>query len=178
MSMPEIWRSRLVLAVLALTVILTEPVARRYGDRFQNALPVLGLGCAVLNGSWAEYMLRYAIGLGVVEGSKSALGDLPLNMRPTGNPRGFPSGHTAAAAFGASYLAHDCVANSPVARTAVILAAGFTGASRIDAGVHTIWQVLAGAIVGLLGDRLFRRNGPGRRAVIAPFRWLARRFKP
>lgn len=149
-------RVRIVLIVLLLTVLLTAPVAERYGDKLQIALPLLGLGCTVLTGGTGEYLLRFVAMEAVVHGSKNTLGRTEINLRPNGGGQGFPSGHTAAAVFGASYLVHDCLEASMPAKAAVIIAAGFTGASRIEAGKHTIWQVLAGVLVGWLCERLFR----------------------
>lgn len=167
------WRNPLILAVLALTVLLTEPLAERYGDRFQVVLPVLTLGCTFLTGGTGEYVLRFLVLEAAVHGTKAALADAPLNQRPRGGLEGFPSGHTAAATFGASALVHDCIAGSPVTKAAVILSAGFTGASRIEARAHNIWQVLAGVLVGWLVERLFRRGFPARPYEI--WSWLRRR---
>ncbi len=170
------WRNHLILAVLAITILMTEPLSERYGDRLQVALPLLGLGCTVLTGGTGEYLLRFLVLEGAVQGTKAALADASLNQRPRGGNKGFPSGHTAAATFGASALVHECISNSPFTKTVVIIAAGFTGASRVDAGAHTIWQVLAGALVGYFVERLFRRGFPARPAEIwARLRALLRR---
>ncbi len=173
-----LWRMRrwIVLAVLALTVAASLPSAERVGDRVQIALPVLGLGCSVLTGGAGEYLLRYVAGTAVVHGSKAGLGERALNERPRGGYAGFPSGHMAAASFGASALVSSCLQRSPFAQGVVILAAGFTGASRIEAGAHTIWQVLAGALVGWGSERLLRaRNHPLRRRLAGWARALLRR---
>lgn len=144
--------------VLALTILFTEPVAERYGDRLQVALPLLALGCSVVTGGAGEYLIRLATLEIVVHGSKAALGDLPMNQRPNGSGKGFPSGHTAAAAFGASALLHECIQKSPVVKAVVVISAGFVGASRIEAEKHNIWQVLAGVLTGYIIDRALRRN--------------------
>ncbi|HHH88932.1 MAG TPA: phosphatase PAP2 family protein, partial [Aliiroseovarius sp.] len=146
-------RRWIVVLVLAIAVGVSLPSAERIGDRLQIALPVLGLGCAVLTGGAGEYLLRYVAGTALVQGSKAALGQTAINQRPRGGYAGFPSGHTAAASFGASALVNECVRASPLLQGTVILAAGFTGASRIEAGAHTIWQVLAGAVIGFLSER-------------------------
>lgn len=150
--------TRIVMLALLLTVLLTAPVAERWGDRLQIVLPVAGLGCSLLSGGTGEYLLRFLTMEAVVHGSKNALGDVAINRRPNGGLQGFPSGHTAAATFGASALVHDCIQGSIAAKAVVLIAAGFTGASRIDADKHTIWQVLAGVLVGWGCERLFRRR--------------------
>lgn len=150
----------LIVAALALTLLVAPKQAEKLGDAYQIALPVIGLGCAVVNGQAADYALRYAVQWSVVQGSKSALGEAEINRRPNGNWRGMPSGHTATAVFGASYLVHECVTANPWVKGVVLLSAGFVGASRIEARAHDIWQVMIGALVGWLGDRAFRRRAP------------------
>lgn len=112
--------------------------AERWGDHFQIGLPVLALGCQIANGKGVEYIVRYAVLFAGIHGSKQALGDTPVNQRPTGQPGGMPSGHRATAVF---------------------------GASRIDARAHAIWQVLMGALRGVACDRALRRPTPLRSRV-------------
>lgn len=152
------WRRGIILTVLALSVALSAPKAERIGDRLQIALPLLGLGCAALTGGGGAYLMRFAVMEGVLHSSKQALGAAAINQRPNGGAAGFPSGHTAAASFGAASLVQACLRDSPFVQGSVILAAAFTGTSRVDAGAHTIWQVLAGAILGWASACLFRRR--------------------
>jgi membrane-associated phospholipid phosphatase len=159
-------RALIVVAALAAVAGVTAPRAERYGDNLQIALPILALGCSVLNGEALEYTGRYVVMFVGIHGTKRALGDVAINRRPGGSLQGMPSGHTATAAFGASALVQSCLLRQPAAQAVVILAAAFTGASRISSGAHTIWQVLAGAIWGLLCDRALRRGGAGRRLVL------------
>ena len=49
MILRGIGRVQIVLALLALTIVICEPTARRYGDRMQVALPMIAWGCAALN---------------------------------------------------------------------------------------------------------------------------------
>lgn len=153
-----IGRAQLVLAALALAVLICEPTARRYGDRIQVALPLIAWGCAALNRSGPEFFVRFVGMMTILHGTKQALGEAPVNRRPSGGTAGFPSGHTAAAAFGASALAHDCIAAGPGAKAVVVIAAAYVGGSRIDAGAHNIWQVLAGGLLGWGADRVLRRD--------------------
>ena len=151
-----------VLVLLAAALVATERRAVRYGDNLQLALPLIAWGCAATSGGGRELFVRFAVLMGVTHGTKAALGDAPLNIRPNGRGDGFPSGHTAAAAFGASALVHQCIASSPVGQALVVIAAGFVGASRIEAGKHTIWQVLAGALLGWGMERVLRAQTPAR----------------
>ena len=161
--MPKVgqkWKVRGVLFALLLTFAFSEKEIEKLGDSYQIALPVIALGCSVANGQALDYALRYVVQWGVVHTFKQILGTTQINQRPNGNYRGMPSGHTATAVFGASNIVHQCIRKNPAAQVVVLLTAGFVGASRIDAAAHNIWQVLAGAIVGWLGDRAFRRISP------------------
>lgn len=172
MLLRAVGRVQIILAVLALTVLMTEPVARRYGDRLQIALPTLAWGCAIANRAGTEFAVRFAAMFVAAHGAKRALGDTPLNIRPTGREHGFPSAHTSAAVLGASSLIHDCIPGKTGAAAVVVMAAGFVGASRIEARAHDIWQVLAGAILGYAADRALRRDSAARRRLIAGGRKL------
>lgn len=173
--------SIIVIGVLLGVLVLTGPRAERLGDRFQVALPLLAWGCQAMNGQGAEYLLRYGVMFTGLHAAKLGLAEAPINRRPSGGQGGMPSGHTATAVFGASALLHDCAMVSAPVRIAVILAAGFTGASRMDAGAHTIWQVLFGTLWGLACDRalrhhlhLRRRIGMGLRRLGQPLFSVAR----
>lgn len=177
--------ARLGLAVILAVALLTGFQPERLGDRYQVALPLMGLACATVSGSAPEYLLRYAVLWTGIRAGKNGLGRHPVNIRPRGGDGGMPSGHTASASFGASALVHGCFAASPPAQMAAVVAAGFTGASRMDAGKHTIWQVLAGALWALLCDRALRAASPRRdrlacalrrmgAGLAASVRWAAR----
>lgn len=167
-------RAIVVIALLGLTVFATERNVERYGDNLQIALPLIAWGCEALNGHAAEYLLRYAVMFTVAHGTKEALGNAPINMRPVGRPQGMPSAHTSTAVLGASSLVHGCLTGQPVAQGLALLAAGFTGASRISTLKHDIWQVLAGAILGWTCDRAFRRPSAVRRGIGAGLAALGR----
>ena len=153
------WTVGLVLAALVLTALPSED---RIADRMWLGLPLLAAGCAAANGGALEFAGRYALMEIGLHASKRGLGDRPINRRPNGGLEGFPSGHTAATSFGASSLVHECLGLAPPLRIAAVVAAGFTGASRVSTGAHTVWQVLAGAVWALLFERAFR--GPRARA--------------
>ena len=155
-GLPTRWKARLIMVGLVAGLGLGGPDPERLGTTYQYALPIMALGCALTNGKAADFAVRYAVQLALVHGPKNLLGDTPMNRRPNGGLKGMPSGHTATATLGASNLVHDCLSGHPLAQGAVILTAGFVGASRIETGAHTIWQVLAGALVGWLCDRAFR----------------------
>jgi len=162
-------RAIAVLLTLLIVAVASEPRVERYGDNYQIALPLLALGCEIANGRGLEYVGRYAVMFTGLHGTKRALGDAEINARPRGGQEGFPSGHTATATFGAATLVQSCVLGSPLVQTVVILAAAYTGGSRIESGAHTIWQVMAGALWGLICSMAFRPASPSRR-------WLKKLF--
>lgn len=167
-------RVQIVFAVLGV-IAVTAPSPERLGDRYQVALPILALGCEVANGSGLEYVGRYVVMFIGVHGSKQALGSTPINHRPKGGLEGFPSGHMATATFGATSLIQSCVTKAPVAQIAVALAAGYTGGSRIETRWHTLTQVIAGAIWGIICSMAFRKDTAARRSIAAVLARMGRR---
>ncbi len=167
-------RVQIIFAVLGL-VAVTAPDPERLGDRYQVVLPVLALGCEVMNGSGLEYAGRYVVMFVGLHGTKNALGLNPINHRPRGGLQGFPSGHTATATFGATSLIQSCLTHAPVAQIVVALAAGYTGGSRIETRWHTLTQVMAGAIWGILCSMAFRKDTAARRSISAGLARIGRR---
>lgn len=163
------WRGALIAIILILSLVATERRAESYGDTLQVALPLAGWGCSIVTGSGLEYFGRFAVMWFSVHAAKHGLPDT-LALRPGGSGLGFPSGHSSAAAFGASALVFNCIENAPLLKTAVVFGAGFTGASRIEADAHDIWQVLAGAAWAVFCERFLRRPGPLRSRVARLFR--------
>lgn len=149
--------AQLVLGALVAALLWSDSSPGRIGDNVQIALPLVAWGCAIKQKSGKDYALGFFSMLGLVHATKAGLGEAEMNQRPNGGDKGFPSGHTAAAAYGTSALLHECLDRNPAIRAVVIIAAAFVGASRIEVGAHDIWQVLAGAILGWASERLLRR---------------------
>ena len=163
------WRGALIAIFLVLALIATDRRAESYGYTLQVVLPLAGLGCSVVNGDALEYFGRYAAMWLSVRGSKLLVTG-SLADRPHGGREGFPSAHTSSAAFGASALVFSCLEGMPLLKTAIVFGAAYTGASRIEASAHDIWQVLAGGVWGLAFERALRRPGPLRSRVARLFR--------
>ncbi len=166
----------LAISVALSLVLVSAPSARAdesgvevAGDYLQVILPVTGAVCSFGRSVFTDYAVRFFAHWGLVHGTKFALADTEIGIRPHGGNKGFPSGHTAAAFYGASYLARDCLGKSPWGQAAVFGAAMFTGGSRIEAGAHFLIQVMFGALIGFGADRLFRKKGAAR----GPERWHA-----
>ncbi|MFT5364282.1 MAG: membrane-associated phospholipid phosphatase [Dinoroseobacter sp.] len=166
------WRLRIIGLVLIAVIALSpqDQDGKGIGSNLQIALPLLAWGCEAMNGRGPEYLARYVVMFVGLHATKQALGDAEINRRPNGGLEGFPSGHTSTAVFGASSLAQSCLVGHPVAQGAVILAAAFTGTSRVASGWHDIWQTLAGALWGWAAAQAFRGNGPVRRWIKLLFR--------
>lgn len=142
-----------IFIILACGVLLGSSETEKLGDRLQVALPAAGLACAIANGAAVHYFVKFASTMAVVHGLKRGLGDAQINLRPSGSQQGFPSGHTASAVFGASYLVNDCLQRSKFMQGAVILGGAYVGASRVEAGKHFLFQVMVGALVGWFGEQ-------------------------
>ena len=163
------WRGALVAVFLILSLVATERRAEPYGDTLQVVLPLAALACSMVNGDALEYTGRYVAMWVTVRLSKLGF-DGPFAARPHGGEEGFPSAHSASAAFGASALVFSCLGDAPALKTAVVFAAAFTAASRMEVNAHDIWQVLAGGLWGVLFERALRRPGPLRSRVKRLFR--------
>lgn len=141
-------RAILFVCLAGVIVVTSDRHVERIGDKLQIALPLIGLGCAIGSGSGVQYFGRYLLLEAGIKIPKFTLGDAPINVRPDGGLKGFPSGHTAVSTFGATALAQSCMSQSKVAQGVVLLAAGYVGGSRIESDKHTVWQVMAGALWG------------------------------
>lgn len=141
-----------VLAAVALAAGLAQPVLadplEDFGTSMKYGLPLAAAVCAARDDRFEDFALRGAVGLALVWGLKSWLDGTPLSRRPSGEGEGFPSGHSAAAAFGAADLAGKCFPDDRAAGLGLYGAAGLTAASRVHAGEHTVRQVLGGALIG------------------------------
>lgn len=133
---------------------LTLPAAaaadpfEQFGTAMKYGLPLAAAVCAADQDRLEDFALRGVLQAALVWGMKSYFDGAPIARRPTGEGRGFPSGHTAAAFFGAADLAGKCFDDDPGAGAAAYGAAGLTGFSRVHAGEHTARQVFSGALIG------------------------------
>ena len=141
-----------ILVLIVGSMAISDRLSSGVGDVLQVTLPLAGLGCAIAGGHGIQYTGRYVAVTLAMHASKRGLGETEINARPNGGHHGMPSGHTTAAAFGASGIAQHCLSGNPPAQIAAAFAAGIVGGSRIDVGAHDLWQVMAGAILGWLGQ--------------------------
>lgn len=141
---------RIAAALCAVT--LAQPAGadpfESFGTAMKYGLPLAAAACAVDQDRVEDFVIRGALQTALVLGMKRYFDGQPISRRPSGEGEGFPSGHTAAAFFGASDLAGKCFDDRPEAGAVAYGAAGLTGWSRVHAGEHTPQQVWAGALIG------------------------------
>ncbi|WP_299359495.1 phosphatase PAP2 family protein [uncultured Paracoccus sp.] len=137
---------------LAAGLMVTTPAAadpfEQFGTAMKYGLPLAAAACAVDRDRLPDFALRGGLQVALVLALKhSVVG--PLGQRPGGGGGGFPSGHAAAAGFGAADLARHCVRDSDAARIGLLGAALLAAASRVDADEHTPAQAAAGSAIGV-----------------------------
>jgi hypothetical protein len=124
------------------------------GDALQIVLPVVALGSTFIYKSddhpTCQFVKAYALSLSTTYLLKYAIN----KTRPNGGQYGFPSGHTTSAFTGAAFLQRRY--GLKIGIPAYILA-GYVGFSRIEANKHDVWDVLAGASIGIGSNLLFTR---------------------
>lgn len=152
-------------AVIAAAAFLAAPAAadpfEDFGTTMKYGLPLAAAVCAADQGRFEDFAIRGAAQAVIVLGLKAVFDGSDLGMRPSGLGRGFPSGHSAAAGFGAADLAGKCF-DDPGLGAVAYGAAGLTAASRVHAGEHTPAQVLAGSLIGIsFGAASFGFGGEG-----------------
>lgn len=128
-----------------------EPVAglEAFGTAMKYALPLAAAVCAADQDRLEDFAVRGVLQAAVVLGLKTLFDGSPRGLRPSGEGRGFPSGHAAAAGFGAADLAGKCWRDEPVPGAVAYGAAGLTAFSRVQAGQHTPAQAWAGSLIGI-----------------------------
>jgi membrane-associated phospholipid phosphatase len=153
----DIWRAWRFAGAVGILAQSALPMTARAGDALaetgdvlQIALPVAAAVCAARQHRFASYATGLAALTAVTEGFKYGLGNTEINQRPNGQSHGFPSGHTAAAASGATDLAVHCAPGNRVVAATGAAAVALVAGSRIRADEHTLLQVVAGAAFGAL----------------------------
>ncbi|UXU74390.1 phosphatase PAP2 family protein [Paracoccus sp. SMMA_5] len=140
------------MAVLMLAAAATPAAAdpfEDFGTAMKYALPLAAAACAADQHRFEDFAVRGLVQTALVWGLKTYFDGTALGTRPSGEGKGFPSGHTAAAFFGAGDLAGKCFPDKAAGGALVYGAAGLTGWSRVSSGEHTPQQALAGAVIGL-----------------------------
>lgn len=144
------WRdSTTALVIAALPVAVQADPFEDFGTAMKYALPAAAAVCAIDQDRFEDFAVRGLVQAGIVLALKTWTDDMPVGRRPSGEGRGFPSGHAAAAGFGAADLAGKCFKDDVAAGAAMYGAAGLAAASRVHAGEHTAMQAATGALIGI-----------------------------
>lgn len=125
---------------------------QKLGDVVLFALPAATLGTSFIlgdeQGAW-QFSKGLLLTAGVTYGLKLSIN----KTRPDfSNDNAFPSGHTSTVFHSAGYIHRRYGFKYSIPS---YLLAGFTAASRIDSKKHDIYDVLAGAVIGLGSNLLF-----------------------
>lgn len=137
------YRIGLLVGCLLATPAMAKSNFETYGDIGQLAIPALAAGYAWYQGDTEGL---YQLGKGVVatEASVMVLKYSINEKRPNGQGHGFPSGHSALAFSGASFLyqRYGWQVGAPA-----LIAATAAGWSRVSAKEHYWHDVIAGAAI-------------------------------
>lgn len=122
------------------------------GDILQLLIPAVALGATLYKkdyeGTWQFVKAGAASQL-----TTELLKELIHKERPNGKDyKSFPSGHTMSAFHGASFIHERYGWKYAIP---AYIGASFVGYSRVDADEHHIEDVLAGALIGILGNKIF-----------------------
>ena len=122
------------------------------GDILQFALPATALTSSFFYKSNDKPYWQFIKSYAVTVVSVHTLKRLINKPRPNGGKYSFPSGHTASAFSGAAFLQRRY--GWKIGITAYLLAS-YTGYTRIKANKHDIYDVAAGAGIGILNSYIF-----------------------
>ncbi len=133
-------------------VFAQKTVLETSGDVLQFVLPATALTSTFFyqnnDKPYWQFIKSYAITVASVHTLKRIIN----KPRPNGGQYAFPSGHTASAFSGAAFLQRRY--GWKIGIPAYLLA-GFTGYTRIKANKHDIYDVLAGASIGVINAYIF-----------------------
>jgi len=142
--------SLLASTCLCVNVHAEEPV-KDLGDNYP-LIPATGLIAALIQEDWegtGQFLKSGLTCMAVTQGLKYTIDE----TRPNGSGHmSFPSGHTSASFFGASFLQRRYGWKYG---TPAYLAATYVGWSRIENNAHYVHDVLAGAAIGVVSTYLF-----------------------
>lgn len=136
----------IILLIFPLTVNAQTDFIRTSGDIIQIALPASAFGTTLLERDM-KGTEQMALGFGVNFAATHGLKRIINKERPNGGQHAFPSGHTAAAFQGATFIYKRYGKQYGIPALAL---AGFVGYSRTvgDLPPHDFWDVFGGAILG------------------------------
>lgn len=143
----------LFLSLTAVTSLMSQKsVVESVGDVFHVLLPGAAGASTLLDPNAGKAWLEYGIGGSITLGTTLAVKRITKKRRPNGMQHAFPSGHTSASFYGATFLTRKYGWKIGIP---TLLMAGYTGWSRVYAQKHDWWDVGAGAVLGTAVGYLF-----------------------
>ena len=137
----------------------------RFGDITQIIVPAYAFGMAMQEEGW-EGVKQFGYSFMAAQASVELLKYAVDEERPNGKDnRSFPSGHTAAAFSGATFIHKRYGIEKAIIP---YLLAGFTGFSRIYADKHYWHDVVAGAVISSLFTWFFVSGKSNFQISVAP----------
>jgi len=142
-----------------------------YGDITQIALPA---GAALWTVHKKDYKGALQLGeaFALAQGTTLLLKNTIKEERPDGGDQSFPSGHTMAAFTGAAFLDERYDIKT---KHWFYGAAGLVGVSRVTSDRHWTHDVLAGALIGILSNKLLVKPLGKEKLALVPF-WDGKSF--
>lgn len=158
----------LLMAIIFITSFSSNSAAAKwfkvYGDIGQIALPVAAAATIAIK--WdKEGAIQFAESFGTMEAVTLGLKYTVNEIRPLGGNHSFPSGHTASAFAGASFLQQRYGWNFGVP---AYVAATLVGISRITSHEHHWYDVVAGAAIGVGANLIFTKKYQQNTVAISP----------
>jgi len=135
-----------------------------YGDIVQIALPVTALAMTVAYDK-REGAIQFAKAFMAAEAATYGLKYSINSRRPNGGDHSFPSGHTAAAFAGASFIQQRYGSEYGIP---AYIAATLVGVSRITSDNHYLQDVVAGAAIGIGANLIFTKRFEGKNIAVTP----------
>lgn len=133
-------------------------------DALQYVIPGIGVGKIVYHHDWRG--AGWLALSGAVSGGTTWVLKTSIDAtRPNGGSHSFPSGHTAAVAWGTGFLHRRYGWRWALAGYA---ATGFVAWSRVETGDHHVEDVIAGAAIGLAAGYFINKPFEGRDLRVSP----------
>ena len=137
----------------------------KIGDYMQVAVPAYALGMAVSEPGW-EGTKQFAYSFGAMEATVYSLKYMTKERRPNKTDHhSFPSGHTASAFSGATFIHQRYGFKQAIIPYAM---AGYTAYSRIVTDKHYWWDTVAGAAISAVMTWMIVDKYDGTQVSISP----------
>lgn len=161
-------------AMVCANALLLSTSAQAGGLEGRGSDQVIALGLPALAGAITLaqqddegfWMLAKTMGTSFVttEALKYATHDTDWGIRPNGEDKSFPSGHTSTACAGAAFIGQRYGWRYG---SAALLPAAYVGWSRVDQDLHHVRDVVVGCALGVISGLYFTQPKTG--TTVTPF---------